>query len=123
MNRTEELIALPLNENERTFHLPGIISNIAGRLRKTRVIEAIASPSPAAVAHGALRYQQGYTAPLLVQESRILQVCIFETIQRNLTSVDFSFVLPDIMLIADEVDSQLAQSVDSFLKMQQGVAA
>ena len=59
----------------------------------------------------------------MVQESRILQVCIFETIQRNLASVDFSAVLPDIMPIADEVDSQLTQSVDGFLKMQVGAAA
>jgi len=27
-------------------------------------------------------------------------------------------VLPDVMILADEVDSQLAQSIDSFLKMQ-----
>jgi hypothetical protein len=69
------------------------------------------------VAHGQVRYRQHYTAPLIVQESRILQVCIFETIQRNLGTVDFALVLPDIMLIADEVDSQLAQSIDSFLTM------
>jgi hypothetical protein len=50
---------------------------------------------------------------MIVQESRILQVCIFETIQRNLAVVDFSSVLPDIMLLADEVDSQLTQSIDS----------
>jgi DNA-binding response OmpR family regulator len=123
VNQTEELAALPLSEQERTFHLPEIMGNIAERLRKTRVLEAIASPSPAAVAHGQLRYRQGYTAPLMVQESRILQVCIFETIQRNLASVDFSVVLPDIMLIADEVDSQLTQSVDGFLRMQAGAAA
>ena len=47
-------------------------------------------------------------------------MCIFETSQRNLGTVDFSLVLPDIMLIADEVDSQLTQTVDSFLKSQQG---
>jgi hypothetical protein len=29
-------------------------------------------------------------------------------------------VLPHIMLIADEVDSQLTQSVDSFLSVQKG---
>jgi len=123
VNQTGELAALPLSEQERTFHLPEMMNDIAARLRKTRVLEAIASPSPAAVAHGQLRHRQGYTAPLMVQESRILQVCIFETIQRNLASVDFSVVLPDIMLIADEVDSQLTQSVDGFLKMQTGVAA
>ena len=123
VNQTEELTALPLSDQERTFHLPEIMNNIAERLRKTRVIEAIASPSPAAVAHGQLRYRQGYTAPLMVQESRILQVCIFETIQRNLGNVDFSVLLADIMLIADEVDSQLTQSVDAFLKMQARAAA
>jgi hypothetical protein len=55
---------------------------------------------------------------MIVQESRLLQVCIFETIQRNLSHVDFSLVLPDVMLIADEVDSQLTQSIDSYLKAQ-----
>jgi len=46
----------------------------------------------------------------------MLQVSIFETIQRNLAGVDFSLVLPDVMLIADEVDSQLTQCIDSFLR-------
>jgi ActR/RegA family two-component response regulator len=117
-----ELASLPLTTDERTDHLPDIIENIATRLRKLRVIEAIANPSSAAVEHGQLRYRQGYSAPLIVQESRILQVCIFETIQRNLSSVDFGLVLPDIMLIADEVDSQLTQSIDSFLILQRGEA-
>ena len=54
---------------------------------------------------------------MIVQDSRILQVCIFETIQRNLAHVDFSLVLPDVMVIADEVDSQLTQSIESFLRM------
>jgi DNA-binding response OmpR family regulator len=112
-----ELTSLPLTADERTDHIPEIIKNIVARLRKIRVLEAIANPSPAGVAHGQVRYRQHYTAPLIVQESRILQVCIFETIQRNLGTVDFALVLPDIMLIADEVDSQLAQSIDSFLTM------
>jgi len=116
VRKVEDLAALPLTDQERTAHLPEIIENIAARLRQSRAIEAVASPSPAAMAHGKLRYQQGYTAPLMVQESRILQVCIFETIQRNIARVNFSLVLPDIMLIADEVDSQLTQSIDSFLR-------
>jgi CheY-like chemotaxis protein len=114
----KELTTLPLTVEERTAHLPDMIQDITARLRALRVLEAIATPSPAAVEHGKLRYEQGYTAPLLVQESRVLQVCIFETIQRNLANVDFSLVLPDIMLIADEVDSQLTQTIDSFLTTQ-----
>ena len=52
-----------------------------------------------------------------------MQVCIFETMQRNLAVVDFSSVLPDIMLLADEVDSQLTQSIDSYLRMQRSMTA
>jgi DNA-binding response OmpR family regulator len=115
----KELSALQVANTERTAYVPEILESIVSRLREERVVEAIARPSPAAVVHGKVRYLQGYTVPLIVQESRILQVCIFETIQRNLSDVDFSLVLPDVMLIADEVDSQLTQSVDSFLKAQQ----
>jgi hypothetical protein len=49
-------------------------------------------------------------------------VCIFETIERNLSTVDFTKVLPDIMIIADEVDCQLKQTIDSFLTTERGEA-
>jgi CheY-like chemotaxis protein len=115
LERVAQLADIPATVSERTEHLPEIIRSITARLRVSRVIDAIDTPCAAAVAHGKLRYRQGYSAPLIVQESRILQVCIFETIERNLASVDFTSVLPDIMIIADEVDSQLKQPIESFL--------
>ena len=51
---------------------------------------------------------------MVVEESRILEVSIFNTLQNNLPTVDFSQVLPDIMTIADEVDSQLMQAMHSW---------
>jgi hypothetical protein len=51
---------------------------------------------------------------MLIHESRILQVTIFGTLQKNLTVLDFSLLLPDIMTIADEVDAQLIQTMESF---------
>lgn len=117
-HQVEALERLALSDNERTEYLPAMNRDIVSRLRERPLMEA-EHESPAAVAHGQLRQRQGYTPALLVQESRILQVCIFETIKRNLGVVDFSLVLPDIMLIADEIDAQLAQSIDSFLKLQQ----
>jgi hypothetical protein len=62
-----------------------------------------------------LRRGQGYSAALLVEESRILQVSIFQTLQNNLARVDFSLVLIDVMTIADEVDSQLCQAMQTFM--------
>ena len=40
---------------------------------------------------------------MIIEESRILQVSIFHTLQKNLRSVDFSLLLTDVMTIADEV--------------------
>ena len=61
---------------------------------------------------------------MLVHESRILQVTLFGTLQGNLSLLDFSLLLPDVMTIADEVDAQLTQSIDSYMNaMQKSVAA
>jgi CheY-like chemotaxis protein len=114
-----ELTSIPLAAKDRVAYLPGFINSITARLHGDRTVAVIDRPCAAAVTHGQVRYRQGYTAPLIVQESRILQVCIFETIQRNLGTVDFTGVLPDIMIIADEVDSQLKQTIDSFLRTQE----
>jgi hypothetical protein len=71
--------------------------------------------SRASEMHGLLRREQGYTAAMMVEESRMLQVSIFQTLQQNLHKVNFSVVLVDVMAIADEVDSQLAQAMTSYI--------
>ena len=88
------------------------------RLRKPNATtkDSDAISSAAAIAHGQLRYLQGYTPAMLVHESRILQVTLFGTLQSNLSSLDFSVLLPDVMTIADEVDAQLTQSMESYMK-------
>ena len=60
---------------------------------------------------------RGYTPGMLVHDSRILQVTLFDTLQSNLSALDFSLLLPDVMTIADEVDSQLTQAMDSYMNV------
>ena len=108
-----ELNHLPLSDNERSGHLPKLVEDLAARLLKSGTAATV---SDAAIAHGRLRHRQGYTPGMLVQESRILQVTLFGALQRNLSLLDFSLLLPDVMTIADEVDAQLAQTVDSYMK-------
>jgi hypothetical protein len=84
---------------------PEILQDLVVRLRLTS-----GSKAPLSIAahdHGNMRREQGYTVPMVIEESRILQVSIFTTLQRNMRSVDFSKVLADVVTIADEVDSQL----------------
>jgi DNA-binding response OmpR family regulator len=124
--QSKELSWLPLSDNERTGHLPKLVEDLALRLSKTNAStnkEMVASDSPSATAHGELRYLQGYTPAMLVHESRILQVTIFGTLQSNMNHLDFSLLLPDVMTIADEVDSQLTQSMDSYMKVMRKTAA
>lgn len=113
VENNEELICVRLNFQERTGHLPRLLRDLIYRLRLPAVNEA--SFSNAAREHGELRRQQGYTAAMVVEESRILQVSIFTTIQNNLRSVDFSRVLLDVVTIADECDSQLKQAMLSYV--------
>jgi DNA-binding response OmpR family regulator len=110
----EELTWIPLSFAERTGHLPNLIADLIHRLRLPAVDKA--EFSMAAHAHGNLRRRQGYTAAMIVEESRILQVSIFNTLQSNLARVDFSKVLLEVMIIADEVDSQLKQAILSFVE-------
>ena len=60
---------------------------------------------------------------MMVEESRMLQVSIFQTLQENLNKVDSSVLLLDVMSIADEVDSQLAQAMSSYISEARADAA
>jgi ActR/RegA family two-component response regulator len=115
VGRETELTAVPLDDKERTGHLPKLIDALVTRLRVPLQLGTKAV-SEAAVLHGRVRKSQGYTVPMLIEESRVLQVSIFETLQNNLTTVDFSLLLLDVMTIADEVDSQLKQTITSFME-------
>ena len=113
VERQEELCGVELGYADRTAHLPNLFHELISRLRSPS--EAGVRLSTAAHQHGILRRQQGYTAAMVVEESRILQLSIFETLQDNLRSVDFSKVLVDVRTIADEVDSQLKQQILGYM--------
>jgi hypothetical protein len=51
---------------------------------------------------------------MLVEESRLLQVSTFHTLHNNRTNIDFDRLLIGIATIADELDSQLRQAMESF---------
>ncbi len=112
VEQDQELNCVALSRQQRTGHLPKLIHDVIIRLRL-----AAGSAAPLSIAardHGEMRRNQGYSAPMLVEESRIFQVSIFSTLQRNHAHLDFSQVLTNVVTIADEVDSQLKQAMRSF---------
>ena len=126
VEQNEELMGIRLNYQERTGHLPKLLRDLILRMRIPPNTEI--PLSSAARDHGILRHNQGYTVAMIVEESRILQVSIFNTLQNNLQKVEFSKVLLDVMTIADEVDSQLKQAMLGYMdpaviKSQGGLAS
>ena len=113
VEKEPDLIRIPLSFEERTGHLPRLLHDVIARLRLDKGSEA--PVSAAASHHGQLRREQGYTAAMVVDESRILQVCIFSTLHKNEHRVKFNKLLPDVVTIADEVDRQLKQQILCFL--------
>ena len=115
VERDSSVITVRLERGERCAHLGALFHDLVSRLRDPLPLGTRTLVSADAAEHGRIRHRQGYTAAMLVEESRMLQVSIFQTLQNNLHLVDFSLLLVDVMAIADEVDSQLAQAMTSFI--------
>jgi DNA-binding response OmpR family regulator len=111
----KKVMAVSMTYEQRTCHLPQVFKDLVSRLVSSKPIGSKELVSKAAAEHGINRQRQGYSAAMLVEESRMLQVCIFDTLQQNLATIDFSVLLIGVMTIADEIDSQLSQAMDSYI--------
>jgi hypothetical protein len=104
-----DLMSIPLSYEARTGHLPELLDDIVVRLRLDAGTKA--AISVAASRHGDLRLKQGYSVAMVVEESRLLQVCLFTSLDKNSNRLEYNTLLPEIVTIADEVDAQLKQQV------------
>jgi DNA-binding NarL/FixJ family response regulator len=109
----EELSCVPLNFEDRIGHLPNLLADLISRILTP--LATTANVSIPAREHGALRRKQGYTAAMLIEEYRILQLSIFNTLQSDLRRVSFNGLLLGVITIADEMDSQLKQAMQSLV--------
>jgi hypothetical protein len=107
-------MSVPMSRELRCGHLTLFLREIISCLVSSKPAGRNKSVSAGAVKHGRDRRAQGYTAAMLIEESRMLQASIFQTLQNNLAKIDYSQLLIGVMTIADEIDSQLAQAVASY---------
>ena len=113
VNLVPELTNTPLSDADRTGHLHNLYRDLIHRLRLAKDTE---SPiSVAAAAHGQIRRAQGYTAAMLIEESRLFEIATFSTLHLHQSELNPRQVLSDIAVIADEVDAQLTDTVRNFM--------
>jgi hypothetical protein len=114
INEDENLSSIELDGKTRSSHLPQLFKELVQRLRNPLPLGTKGAYSKSAKEHGLARRNQGYSAAMLVEESRILQVSIFDTLRKNDQVGNIAALLADVMVIADEVDLQLAEAMTSF---------
>jgi YesN/AraC family two-component response regulator len=110
-----ELSTLQLPDSDRTDHLPDVLDDLSSMLQ-SREASTSSARVDAAKLHGRIRRQQGYTIPMILEESRILQTKIFKAIQADLLSVNFSLLVPDLMRTSDTLEIQLRASIEAYLE-------
>ena len=113
VEQESNLMRVKMNRENRTGHLPRLLHDVIARLRLDAGTKA--PISKVAADHGDLRYRQGYTVAMTVDESRLLQVSIFTVLHKNVKQLELSTLLPDVVTIADEVDAQLKGQVLRFI--------
>jgi hypothetical protein len=92
VGKEPDLTSVTLNHDERPGHLPHLLHDVIRRLRMDAGTKA--QISKAAATHGDLRRKQGYTVAMMVEESSLLQVCIFTRLHQNVAQLEFSALLP-----------------------------
>src|SRR5947209_2282442 len=85
VNRSKDLVGNRLSKKGRTGNLPNLLKQLVNGLPAPNVDEGKGKVCLAALAHGRVRSEQGSTAAMPVEESRILQVCMFKTLRPKLS--------------------------------------
>ena len=108
-----EIGSSPVLDSERTEHVPLLLEIAAGMAEGK---ELATENREAYVRHGAIRYKQGYTVPLLIREARLLQASLAECIRRYFTTVEMNYLVPDTIHFMGTIDALLEDSARGFIK-------
>ena len=105
-----ELAAIPLTPAQRSDHVPAMMEELIRRLEGP-LDELSPVATEAARKHGRTRFQQGYTIPQILFETRILQQVLTATFQENLLGLDLSTLAPDILQIGECLQAEVEVSI------------
>jgi YesN/AraC family two-component response regulator len=107
------LASIRLSNEKLIDRLPLLLNDLAHLLEtgETQIPEKSLST---AATHGAERAKQGYTIPLLVTETRVLNRVIGEVLQKNLLSMNLSTLIPEALRIGEYLQAFLEESIRAF---------
>jgi len=108
-----EIASIPVPDSERREYVPRLL-DIATSIADGK--ELAVGDRKTYVRHGAIRYKQGYTVPLLIREARLLQASLADCIQRNFTGIETNYLVPDTIHFMGTIDALLEDSARGFIQ-------
>jgi ActR/RegA family two-component response regulator len=114
MESDPEISRIPLNAEERRNHIDELLNAIVNNAEHPEA-GVTGAMRKAAEIHGTRRFHQGYSLPLLVRETRLLQDTIAHLIQENLLVVDISWLVPDLIAVGHIIEQLLEESIRAFI--------
>ena len=109
------LSSIRISDDERIDRFPLLLNDLANLLEEGAGAPQIPLESlSAAAVHGADRAKQGYTIPLLVAETRILNRVIATVLHENLLTMNLSTLIPEALKIGEYLQALLEESIRAF---------
>lgn len=111
--RDADIAALNLSREQRIDHLPILLEEMAKAMAEARDVLS-EGMIECARKHGRVRYDQGYTIPQVVTETRVLQKVLSSVIQRDLLAIDLSALIADTFRVGEFVEAALETSLRAY---------
>ena len=105
-----EFQSIRLSDDELTDHLPPKLDELIVML-ESHPEETTFRQLSAAYIHGKTRRRHNFSSEMLVEESRVLESCIFDAIQQNLLKINMSVLIPDLIHVSDSNLLQMRETV------------
>jgi DNA-binding response OmpR family regulator len=108
------LATLPLSDEQRVCYVPDVVTAIVNQLEAERPSEPTEGLLIAGAQHGATRRAQGYSQQMLVDDIRLLDSSIHDTIQGALLKIDVSNLIPNLKQVNATLACYLQESLEAF---------
>jgi DNA-binding response OmpR family regulator len=106
--QNSELGTVQMSREQRIDHLPQVLEDLILGEPESSLGNTMLD---AAAAHGVTRRRQGYSVPMLIEESRILNGVLASQINEHLLDIEISFLINDMGSIADRLHVLLRRSM------------
>jgi len=115
-----EIAAIPITDPARKNGVPLLLDVVTDVVEGREVSD---EDRKSYARHGARRHKQGYTVPLLVRETRLLQSSVADCVQGNFDRIEINHLIPDMLHFFGTIEALLEFSVRAFIEQSSSEAA